>query len=149
MLRRFVNLNLWPSKAEAGPNGAHNNFFDTFSCLQVFLHVKPFLHPGSRPPFSVCWHWITCVGAGSKSITAKVIVILFLAHGLRLICKFMHAAETFHAWLHSLASHNLDKNSHSNNSFGGYLMKVNLINFQHSDHKPAQWEPKPSLEEVS
>jgi hypothetical protein len=76
-------------------------------------------------------------------------VKLFLAHGLRLICKFMHTAETFRAWLHSLASHSLDKNSHSNNSFGGYLMKEDLINFQHFDHKPAQWKLKPSFEEAS
>jgi hypothetical protein len=76
-------------------------------------------------------------------------VILFLAHGLRLICKFMHAAEPFRAWLHSLASHSPDKNSHSNNSFGSYLMKEDLINFQYFDHKPAQWKPKPSFEEAS
>jgi hypothetical protein len=28
-------------------------------------------------------------------------------------------------------------------------MKVNLINFQHFDYKPAQWKPKPSFEETS
>jgi hypothetical protein len=28
-------------------------------------------------------------------------------------------------------------------------MKEDLINFQHFDHKPAQWKPKPSFEEAS
>jgi hypothetical protein len=28
-------------------------------------------------------------------------------------------------------------------------MEEDLINFQHFDHKPAQWEPKPSFEEAS
>jgi hypothetical protein len=28
-------------------------------------------------------------------------------------------------------------------------MQVNLIIFQHFDHKPAQWKPKPSFEEAS
>jgi hypothetical protein len=61
----------------------------------------------------------------------------------------MHTAETFRAWLHSLASHSPDKNSHSNNSFGGYLMKEDLINFQYFYHKPAQWKPKHNFEEAS
>ena len=74
-------------------------------------------------------------------------MILFFAHGLRLVYKFMHTAKAFCAWLQSLASHSPNKNPHSNNSFGGYLMKVNLINFQHFNYKPAQWEPKPSFEE--
>jgi hypothetical protein len=134
----FVNFNLRPSEAEAGPNGAHNNFLNIFSCLQVILHVKPLLHPGSGPPFPVCWHRIACVGADDQSITAKIVMILFLAHGLRLICKFMHTAKTFRAWLQPLAPYSPNKNPHSDNSFGGYLMKVNLINFQHFDHEPAQ-----------
>jgi hypothetical protein len=76
-------------------------------------------------------------------------MILFLAHGLRLIYKFMYAAKAFCAWLQPLASHSPNENPHPNNSFGGYLMKVNLINFQHFDYKPAQWKPKPSFEETS
>jgi hypothetical protein len=87
--------------------------------------------------------------AGNKSITAKIVMILFFAHGLRLVYKFVHTAKEFCAWLQSLASHSPNKNPHSNNSFGGYLMKVNLINFQHFDHKPAQWKLKPSFEETS
>jgi hypothetical protein len=126
MLRRLRQFQ--PSEAEAGPNGAHNNFLNIFSRLQVILHVKPFLYLGPGPPFPVCWHRIACVGAGDKSITAKIVMILFFAHGLRLVYKLVHTAKAFCAWLQSLASHSPNKNPHSNNSFGGYLMKVNLIN---------------------
>jgi hypothetical protein len=87
--------------------------------------------------------------ASDKSITAKIVMILFFAHGLRLIYKLMHTAKAFRAWLQPLASYSPDKNPHSNNSFQGYPMKVNLIYFQHFNQKPAQWELKPSFEEAS
>ena len=76
-------------------------------------------------------------------------MILFFSHGLRLIYKLMHTAKAFCAWLQPLASYSPDKNPHSNNIFRGYLMKENLIYFQHFNKKPAQWEPKPSFEEAS
>jgi hypothetical protein len=38
-----------------GPNGTHNDFLNIFPSLQIILHVKPFLHPSSGPPFPECW----------------------------------------------------------------------------------------------
>jgi hypothetical protein len=115
----------------------HNDFLNIFPCLQIILHVKPFLHPSSGPPLPECWHRVACMGASDKSITTKVVMILFFAHGLCLIQKFVHTAKAFRAWLQPLASYSPDKNPHSNNSFGGDLMKVNLIYLQHFNHKPA------------
>jgi hypothetical protein len=92
--RSIINFNLRPSEAEAGPNGVHNHFFNIFSCLQVILHVKPFLHPSFGPPFPECWHRVACVGVSDKSITTKVVMILFFSHGLRLIYMFMHTAKS-------------------------------------------------------
>jgi hypothetical protein len=76
-------------------------------------------------------------------------VILFFPRGLRLIQKFVHAAEAFCAWLYPLAFYCPDEDSHPQYGFGGQLMKENLEGFQHFNYKPAQWEPKPSFEEAS
>jgi hypothetical protein len=86
---------------------------------------------------------------GNKSITTEVVVILFFFRGLRLIQKFVHAAEAFCAWLYPLASYCPNEDSHPQYGFRGQLMKENLEGFQHFNHKPAQWEPKPSFEEAS
>jgi hypothetical protein len=108
------------------PYGAHNNLLDVFPRYQVVLHIKPFFHPISRPYFPKCWHGVACVGTGNKSVTTEVVVILFFPRGLRLIQKFVHAAEAFCAWLYPLASYCPDEDSHPQYSFGGQLMKENL-----------------------
>jgi hypothetical protein len=85
---------------------------------------------------------------GRKSITTKVVVILFFTHGLRFIQKSVHAAEALRAWLYPLPSYCPDEDSHHQYGFGGHLMKEDLVGFQHFNYKPAQWEPKPSFEEA-
>jgi hypothetical protein len=72
---------------------------------------------------------VACVGTGDKSITTKVIVILFFTHGLRLIQKFVHAAEALRAWLYPLASYCPDEDSHPQYGFEGQLMKEDLLGF--------------------
>jgi hypothetical protein len=104
---------------------------------------------GSVFAFAQHWHRVACVGASDKSIRAKIVMILFFADDLCLIYKLVHTAKAFRTWLQPLASYSPDKNLHSNNSFWGYLMKENLIYFQHFNQKPTQWEPKPSFEEAS
>jgi hypothetical protein len=68
---------------------------------------------------------------GDKHVTTEVVVILFLPHGLRLIHKFVHAAEAFCARLYPLAPCCPDEDSHSQYGFGGQLMKENLEGLQH------------------
>jgi hypothetical protein len=92
---------------------------------------------------------VACIGASNKPITTEVVVILFFASGLRLIKKFVHTIEALRAWLQPLASHSPDKNPHPNNSFGGDLMKEDLVYLQHFNHKLAQREPKTSLKKAS
>jgi hypothetical protein len=80
---------------------------------------------------------VACIGTGDKTITTEVVVILFFPRGLRLIQKFVHAAEAFCAWLYPLASYGLDKDSHPQYGFESQLMKENLEGFQHFNYKPA------------
>jgi hypothetical protein len=133
----FIDFNLRLSKAEAGPYGTHNNLLNILPRYQIVLHIKPFLHPISRPPLPKCWHWVTCVGTGDKPVTTEVVVILFLPRGLRLIHNFVHAAEAFCTWFYPLAPCCPDENSHPQYGFGGQLMKENLEGFQHFNYKPA------------
>jgi hypothetical protein len=61
----------------------------------------------------------------------------------------MHTTEALCAWLQPLTSYSSDENPHPNNSFGGDLMKEDLIYLQHFNHKLAQREPKTSLKKAS
>jgi hypothetical protein len=60
--------------------------------------------------------------ARNEAITTKVVVILLFTSGLRLVQEFMHIAEAFRARFQPLASHGLNKNTHSDYSFGSDLM---------------------------
>jgi hypothetical protein len=63
--------------------------------------------------------------------------MLFFTRGLRLIQKFVHAAETLRAWLYPLASYYPNEDSHPQYGFGGQLMKEDLVGFQHFNYKPS------------
>jgi hypothetical protein len=76
-------------------------------------------------------------------------MILFFPHSLRLIQKFVHAAEALRTWFYPLASCYPDEDSHPQYGFGGQLVKENLVGFQHFNYKLAQRKPKPSFEEAS
>jgi hypothetical protein len=52
-------------------------------------------------------------------------------------------------WLQPLAPHGLDKNSHSNKSFGGNLMKVYFKCFQNLDQHLVEWKTKTSFHQAS
>ena len=59
LLTRFgdvINFDLWPSEAEAGPDGAHDDLFNVFSRLQIIFHIKPLFHPGLGPSLPKRWH---------------------------------------------------------------------------------------------
>jgi hypothetical protein len=116
---------------------AHDNLFNVLPRCQVILHIKPYFHPISGPSLPKCWHWVTGVGTGDKPITTEVVMILFFPHGLRLIQKFVHAAEALRIWFYPLASYYPDEDSHSQYGFGGQLMKENMVGFQHFNYKPA------------
>jgi hypothetical protein len=72
-----------------------------------------------------------------KPITTEVVVILFFTRGLRLIQKFVHAAETLRAWLYPLAYYCPDEDSDPQYGFRGQLMKEDSVGFQHFNYKPA------------
>jgi hypothetical protein len=57
----LVNFYLRPSEAEAGPDGAHDDFLNVFPRFQIILHIKPFFHPSSGPSLPKCWHQVACV----------------------------------------------------------------------------------------
>jgi hypothetical protein len=137
-----------PSEAEARPDGSLDDFFNVFPCLQIIFNVKPLSHPGSRPSFPECWHRVACIGASNKSITTKVVVVLFFTNSLRLIQELVHATEAIRAWLHPLTPYSPDKNPHPHYSFRGDLMKEDLVYLQHFNHKLAQREPKTSLKKA-
>jgi hypothetical protein len=80
---------------------------------------------------------VACIGVSNKSITTEVVVVLFFASSLRLIQELVHAAEAIRAWLQPLTPYSLDKNPHPNYSFGGDLMKEDLVYLQHFNHKLA------------
>jgi hypothetical protein len=120
------NSHLWPSEAEARPDGALDNFLNIFSFNQIIFNIKPFLHPGPGPSFPVCCHRVACIRASNESVTTEVVVILFFAGGLRLVQKFMHTAKTLRARFQPLASYSPNKQAHPNYSFGGKLMEKDL-----------------------
>ena len=80
---------------------------------------------------------------GNESVTTKVVVILLLPGGLRLVQKFMHAAKAPCAWFQSLTSHIPNKQTHPDYSFRGKLMKKDLKRLQYFNQDSAQREPKP------
>src|SRR5687767_2881810 len=84
---------------QAGPDGAHDDFFNVFSRLQIIFHVKPLFHPGLESSLPKRWHWVACARASNKAIATKIVMILFFTPGLRLIRKFMHTAKTSCTWL--------------------------------------------------
>jgi hypothetical protein len=90
---------LWLLEAEAGPNGAHDDRFNVFSCLQIIFHIKPFFHPGPGPSLPKRWHWVACARVSNEAIATEIVMILFFTLGLRLIRKLVHTAKTSCAWL--------------------------------------------------
>jgi hypothetical protein len=76
-------------------------------------------------------------------------MILFFPHGFCLIQKFVHATETLRSWFYPLAFRCPDEDSHPQYSFGGQLVKENLVGLQNFNYKLAQRKPKPSFEEAS
>jgi hypothetical protein len=75
-------------------------------------------------------------------------MILLLSGCLRLIEQLMNIAEASWIWLQSLAPHGLDKNTHSNKSFGDNLMKVYLKRIQNLDQHLVKQKAKPSFNEA-
>jgi hypothetical protein len=145
----LIDCHLRPSKAETRPDGALNDFLNVLSFNQIFLDIKPFLHPGPRPSFSECRNLMACIGSSNESVTTEVVVILLLASSLHLVQKFMHAAKTPCAWFQSLASHSPNKQTHPDYSFRGKLMKKNLKRLQYFNQESAQREPKPCFQKAS
>jgi hypothetical protein len=100
-----------------------DDFPNVFSFNQIIFDIKPFFHPGPKPSLSECGNWMACVGSGNESVTTEVVVILLFPGGLRLVQKFMHAAKILYAWFQSLTSYSPNKQTHSDYSFRGKLMK--------------------------
>jgi hypothetical protein len=92
---------------------------------------------------------VTGIGTGDKPITTEVVMILFFPHGLCLIQKFVHATEALSTWFYPLASCCPDEDSHPQYSFGGQLVKENLVGIQYFNYKLTHQKPKPSFEEAS
>jgi hypothetical protein len=95
----LINFYFQLSEAEAGPDGAHDDFFNVFSGLQIIFHVKPLLHPGPGPSLPKRWHWVSCARASNEAVATKIIMILFFTLWFRLIRKFMHIAKASCTWL--------------------------------------------------
>jgi hypothetical protein len=83
-----------------------------------------------------------------EAVTTKIVIILFLSGCLRLIRKLMNIVEASCFWLQSLAPHGLYKNSHSNKSFGGNLMKVYFKCLQNFDQHLVERKAKPNFHEA-
>jgi hypothetical protein len=128
----ILECNSRPSEAEARPNGALNNALYIFPFNQIIFDIKPFLHPGPRPPFLKYWNRITYIGTRNKAIATEVVVILLFTSGLR-----------------PLAFRGPNKNTHSDYSFGSDLMKEDFKCLQNFNKKSAQWESKTSLHKAS
>jgi hypothetical protein len=65
-----------------------------------------------------------------------------------MIRQLMNIAKESHIWFQSLAPHGLDKNSHTNKSFGGNLMKVYPKCFQNFNQHLVERKAKPSFHEA-
>jgi hypothetical protein len=125
-----------------------DNAFHIFPLIQVILQVKPFLHPRTWPLLPKRGHSVILLRPRHEAITTKIVMILFLSGCLRLIRQLMNIAEASHIWLQSLAPHGPYKNSHSNKSFGGNLMKVYLKHLQNFDQHLVEQKAKPSFHEA-
>jgi hypothetical protein len=79
------NSDFRPSKAEARPDGALDNFLDVFPFNQIIFNIKLLLHSGPGPPFPVCWHRVTCIKAGNEPVATEVVVVLLFVSSLRLV----------------------------------------------------------------
>jgi hypothetical protein len=125
-----------------------DNALHIFPLTQVILHIKLFLHPRTWPLFSKRGHMVIRLGLRHEAVTAEMVMILFLVGCLCLIGQLMNIAETSRIWLQSLAPHGPYKNSHSNKSFGGNLMKVYLKRLQDFDQHLVERKAKPSFHEA-
>jgi hypothetical protein len=130
-------------------DGALDNPLYVLPFNQIILNIKTFLHPGPGPPFPKCWNRVACIRMSNESITTEVVVILLFASDLRRVQQFVHIAKTLCARFQPLASHSLNKQTHSDYSFGSTLMKKDLKYLQHFNQKIAQWEPKTCLQKAS
>jgi hypothetical protein len=78
---------------------------------------------------------VACIGASNEFVSTEVVVVLFFASSLSLIQELVHTAKALRARLQPLTPYSLDKNPHPHYSFGGDLMKEDLVDFQHFNYK--------------
>jgi hypothetical protein len=72
-----INFHLRPSEAEAGPDGALDDYLMSSLAFKSFLHIKPLFYPGAGPYLPKCWYRVARVGASNKFITTEVVMVLF------------------------------------------------------------------------